>query len=226
MEDMARLALVEQNLRNRNNFSVILLELLQLIKTILDNPHDYELRTVNNDVLVKVLDCEAFDDYLKYVGFEKVIYIHIIIYSQFRKCCALLVHRQQTKRKSLSNKLIIFILNKIISMIRINFTFYWLQNNLFPPLLRYLISFFSYLSIKLFNVYFLKQVLTSTNCHIILVNIQINKQAVRVSYDSKGKCFLCKLLILQVQLKQLRRKQFKFKFLNYLLVQNRYIVYP
>ncbi|XP_039758974.1 peptide-N(4)-(N-acetyl-beta-glucosaminyl)asparagine amidase isoform X2 [Pararge aegeria] len=72
MEDMARLALVEQSVKDINKFSNILHELLRLINHILDNPHDKELRTIRSEALKKVLDCKAFGDYLKYIGFESV----------------------------------------------------------------------------------------------------------------------------------------------------------
>lgn len=72
MEDMARLALVEQNVRDSCKFNEILQELLQLINYILDNPHEYENRTVKSETLKKVINCEAFSDYLKYIGFQTV----------------------------------------------------------------------------------------------------------------------------------------------------------
>ncbi|CAG9564226.1 unnamed protein product [Danaus chrysippus] len=70
MEDMARLALVEQSVKDENQYRKILFDLLDQISNILDNPHDYELRTIKSDILEKVLDCEAFTDYLKYIGFQ------------------------------------------------------------------------------------------------------------------------------------------------------------
>ncbi|XP_047997381.1 peptide-N(4)-(N-acetyl-beta-glucosaminyl)asparagine amidase isoform X1 [Leguminivora glycinivorella] len=70
MEDIARLALVEQSLGGVDSFSKILYELLNVIYQILENPHDYELRTLKSEVLKKVLHSEAFTDYLKYVGFR------------------------------------------------------------------------------------------------------------------------------------------------------------
>ncbi|XP_050352617.1 peptide-N(4)-(N-acetyl-beta-glucosaminyl)asparagine amidase [Nymphalis io] len=70
MEDMARLALVEQNVKDTNKFNEILQELLQLINYILDNPHENEIRTIKSDTLKKLLNCEAFSDYLKYIGFQ------------------------------------------------------------------------------------------------------------------------------------------------------------
>ncbi|XP_032519724.2 peptide-N(4)-(N-acetyl-beta-glucosaminyl)asparagine amidase [Danaus plexippus] len=70
MEDMARLALVEQSVKDENQYRKILFDLLDHISNILDNPHDYDLRTIKSDILEKVLDCEAFADYLKYIGFQ------------------------------------------------------------------------------------------------------------------------------------------------------------
>ncbi|XP_052743843.1 peptide-N(4)-(N-acetyl-beta-glucosaminyl)asparagine amidase [Bicyclus anynana] len=72
MEDMARLALVEQNIKDINKFSKILHELLRNINHILENPHDKELRTIESDAFKNMQDCQAFDDYLKYIGFESV----------------------------------------------------------------------------------------------------------------------------------------------------------
>ncbi|XP_049876604.1 peptide-N(4)-(N-acetyl-beta-glucosaminyl)asparagine amidase isoform X2 [Pectinophora gossypiella] len=72
MEDMARLALVEQNVRDMETFSKILYELLRYINHILDNPHDYELRTIRNEDLKKFLRYEAFVDYLKSIGFQSI----------------------------------------------------------------------------------------------------------------------------------------------------------
>ncbi|XP_053614610.1 peptide-N(4)-(N-acetyl-beta-glucosaminyl)asparagine amidase [Plodia interpunctella] len=72
MEDMARLALVEQSVRDTDKFGDILYEVLRHINTILENPHDYELRTIKSDVLKKCLECEALGDYMKYVGFQSV----------------------------------------------------------------------------------------------------------------------------------------------------------
>lgn len=72
MEDMARLALVEQYVQDGETFSKILYELLTHINHILDNPHDYELRIIKSDVLKTVLKHEAFVDYLKSIGFQPV----------------------------------------------------------------------------------------------------------------------------------------------------------
>lgn len=73
---MARLALVEQNLRDTEKFTKLLYELLRLINYILENPHDYELRTIESDLLKKHFDNEAFGDYLKYIGFQAVRLLH------------------------------------------------------------------------------------------------------------------------------------------------------
>ncbi|CAH0590499.1 unnamed protein product [Chrysodeixis includens] len=70
MEDMARLAVVEQSLRDVDKFNKVLYELLRLINHILENPHDKSFRTINSDILKDELKCEAFNEYLKYVGFR------------------------------------------------------------------------------------------------------------------------------------------------------------
>lgn len=72
MEDMARLALVEQNVGDSEKFSKILYELLVHINHILENPHDYELRIIRSEVLKTVLKHEAFVDYLESIGFQPV----------------------------------------------------------------------------------------------------------------------------------------------------------
>lgn len=72
MEDMARLALVEQNVKDIDKFTNLLLELLRSINNILENPHDKELRTIRSEALKTMLHCQAFGDYLKYIGFESV----------------------------------------------------------------------------------------------------------------------------------------------------------
>lgn len=72
MEDMARLALVEQNVQDGETFSKILYELLTHINHILENPHDYELRMIRSEVLKTVLKYEAFVEYLKSIGFQLV----------------------------------------------------------------------------------------------------------------------------------------------------------
>lgn len=81
MEDMARLALVEQNIRDAEQFSKILYELLTHINHILDNPHDYELRIIKSEVLETVLKYESFVDYLKSIGFQPVSSFYNILVS-------------------------------------------------------------------------------------------------------------------------------------------------
>lgn len=68
MEDMARLALVEQNIKDADTFYELLQELLHFINQILDNPHENELRTIRSDILKGYLRCQPFTDYLKYIG--------------------------------------------------------------------------------------------------------------------------------------------------------------
>ncbi|KAJ0174295.1 hypothetical protein K1T71_010441 [Dendrolimus kikuchii] len=72
MEDMARLALVEQSVRDSEKYSKILYELLQHITHILENPHEYELRIIKSNILKDVLKHEPFGEYLKYIGFQSV----------------------------------------------------------------------------------------------------------------------------------------------------------
>ncbi|KAJ8717070.1 hypothetical protein PYW08_005469 [Mythimna loreyi] len=72
MEDMARLAVVEQSLRDVDKFHKILYELLRQINHILENPHDFELRTIKSNILKDFLKCEPFNEYLKYIGFRSV----------------------------------------------------------------------------------------------------------------------------------------------------------
>ncbi|KAI5640143.1 transglutaminase-like superfamily domain-containing protein [Phthorimaea operculella] len=72
MEDMARLALVEQNVRDADTFSKILYELLRLITHILENPQDTEIRTIRNEGLKKFFRYEALVDYLKSIGFQPI----------------------------------------------------------------------------------------------------------------------------------------------------------
>lgn len=72
MEDMARLALVEQSVRDSEKYNRILYELLQHITHILENPHEYELRIIKSNILKDVLKHDSFDEYLKYVGFQSV----------------------------------------------------------------------------------------------------------------------------------------------------------
>lgn len=69
---MARLALVEQSVRDIDKFVKILYELLRHIGHILENPHDYQLRTIKSIILKDFLNLDALGEYLKYVGFESV----------------------------------------------------------------------------------------------------------------------------------------------------------
>lgn len=83
MEDMARLALVEQSVRREDEFIKILYELLRHISYILENPHDYELRTIKSNILKEMLKHDAFSDYLKYIGFKSVsVKIDFAIYER------------------------------------------------------------------------------------------------------------------------------------------------
>ncbi|CAB3257315.1 unnamed protein product [Arctia plantaginis] len=70
MEDMARLAVVEQSIGDVDKFNKILYQLLRHMTHILNNPHDYDMRTLKTDILEDVLQHEAFSDYLKYVGYR------------------------------------------------------------------------------------------------------------------------------------------------------------
>lgn len=72
MEGMARLALVEQSVRDIDKFSKILYELLRYLNHIIENPHDYQLRTIKSNILKEFLKLDAFSEYLKYIGFESV----------------------------------------------------------------------------------------------------------------------------------------------------------
>ncbi|XP_047031504.1 peptide-N(4)-(N-acetyl-beta-glucosaminyl)asparagine amidase [Helicoverpa zea] len=72
MEDMARLAVVEQSVRDMEKYNKILYELLRHISNILENPHDYEVRVIRNGILLEMLRYEAFKEYLRYVGFRRV----------------------------------------------------------------------------------------------------------------------------------------------------------
>lgn len=74
MEGMARLAVVEQSVRDVDKFNNILYELLRHINHILENPHDYELRTINSSILKDNKKIDAFCEYLKYIGFVSVSY--------------------------------------------------------------------------------------------------------------------------------------------------------
>ncbi|KOB72172.1 putative peptide-N(4)-(N-acetyl-beta-glucosaminyl)asparagine amidase [Operophtera brumata] len=72
MEDMARLALVEQSVRDNDKFRNVLYELLRHINHILENPHDYQIRTIESSILKDFLKIDTLIEYLKYVGFESV----------------------------------------------------------------------------------------------------------------------------------------------------------
>lgn len=74
MEDMARLALVEQSVRDIDKFRNVLYELLRQINHILENPHDSKLRTIRSSNFKDILKVDSFIEYLKYVGFESVSY--------------------------------------------------------------------------------------------------------------------------------------------------------
>lgn len=80
---MARLAVVEQSLRDVDKFHKILYELLRHINYILENPHDYDLRIIKSDILRDYLKCEAFNEYMKYVGFQQVSTENNIITSRY-----------------------------------------------------------------------------------------------------------------------------------------------
>lgn len=78
---MARLAVVEQSIGDVDKFNKILFQLLQHMTHILNNPHDYDLRTLKTDTLEDVLKHEAFSDYLKYVGYRTVsVKISVVFY--------------------------------------------------------------------------------------------------------------------------------------------------
>lgn len=72
MEDMARLAVLEQNFRDAENYTKTLVKLLEHISYILDNPDDVDLRTIKSDFLKKLLEVKGFTDYLSYIGFQIV----------------------------------------------------------------------------------------------------------------------------------------------------------
>lgn len=76
MEDIPRLALVEQNIGDTEKFTKLLIELLRVITNILESPHDYDLRSIQSEVLKNNLETEAFSDYLKYVGFHVVSFFN------------------------------------------------------------------------------------------------------------------------------------------------------
>ncbi|KAJ2948676.1 hypothetical protein O0L34_g7932 [Tuta absoluta] len=72
MEDMARLALVEQNVRDADTFGKILYELLRVINHILENPQDNDIRIIRNEGLKKFFRYDALIDYLKSIGFQPI----------------------------------------------------------------------------------------------------------------------------------------------------------
>ncbi|XP_022112857.2 peptide-N(4)-(N-acetyl-beta-glucosaminyl)asparagine amidase [Pieris rapae] len=76
MEDMARLAVVEQSVKNVNKFRKILYELLQNINHILDHPNNS--RHLKIEVVENIRVFKELNDYLLYVGFRweqnKLIY--------------------------------------------------------------------------------------------------------------------------------------------------------
>lgn len=72
MEDTARLAVIEQGVKDFNKFGIILHELLDNINHILENPHDYDSRNIKSDVVKNVLECQEIKDYLTYIGFQWV----------------------------------------------------------------------------------------------------------------------------------------------------------
>ncbi|CAG5015143.1 unnamed protein product [Parnassius apollo] len=72
MEDVARIAVIEQHLSDINKFNRVLHDLLQHINHILGNPHDLEVRTLKSVYLKEAMEHEAFSDYLKYIGFQLV----------------------------------------------------------------------------------------------------------------------------------------------------------
>uniref|UniRef100_A0A2A4JM22 Peptide-N(4)-(N-acetyl-beta-glucosaminyl)asparagine amidase n=1 Tax=Heliothis virescens TaxID=7102 RepID=A0A2A4JM22_HELVI len=72
MEDMARLAVVEQSVRDMDKYNKILYELLRHINNILENPQDFEVRIIRSGILKDTLRLQAFKDYLRYVGFRMI----------------------------------------------------------------------------------------------------------------------------------------------------------
>lgn len=72
MEDVARLAVIEQTLSDLDKFNKVLHDLLQQIDLILKNPQDLGQRALKTDDLKKAIEHEVFCDYLKYIGFEPV----------------------------------------------------------------------------------------------------------------------------------------------------------
>ncbi|GBP13953.1 Peptide-N(4)-(N-acetyl-beta-glucosaminyl) asparagine amidase [Eumeta japonica] len=72
MEDMARLAVIEQNTPSVEIFNKILHALIQHITNILEFPHDFELRKIKDSLIKDSLSLDGFADYLKYIGFELI----------------------------------------------------------------------------------------------------------------------------------------------------------
>ncbi|XP_013162550.1 PREDICTED: peptide-N(4)-(N-acetyl-beta-glucosaminyl)asparagine amidase [Papilio xuthus] len=71
MEDVARIAVIEQTMNDIDTFNKVLNELLQHIEKILENPHDLEQRILKSSSLKKAMEHEVFCEYLKYVGFKR-----------------------------------------------------------------------------------------------------------------------------------------------------------
>lgn len=67
---MARIAMIEQSVKDADKFNKLLYDLLQHITYILENPYDYDLRTLKSDVVEDLHKYDTFIDYLKYLGFE------------------------------------------------------------------------------------------------------------------------------------------------------------
>ncbi|CAH2042086.1 unnamed protein product, partial [Iphiclides podalirius] len=72
MEDVARLAVIEQTLCDFDKFNKVLHDLLDQIEQILKNPHDFEARSLKGKDLKSAMEHEAFCDYLQYIGFQAV----------------------------------------------------------------------------------------------------------------------------------------------------------
>ncbi|CAK1550697.1 unnamed protein product [Leptosia nina] len=70
MEDMARLAVVEQEVRDIDKFGIILHEILYSINNILENPQNYDSRHIKSDIFENILVCPELKDYLTYIGFQ------------------------------------------------------------------------------------------------------------------------------------------------------------
>lgn len=72
MEDMARLAFIEQNCRDLELFSKTLRKLLDYFRCIFDYPHKPDCRSIKSSSLQKSFEIGGLTDYLKYLGFEVV----------------------------------------------------------------------------------------------------------------------------------------------------------